>query len=87
MAKLTWTVEISVEKCFVADGFELTDERAQDMVLNDLQFAGSHEVKCKVIKTPDREVVAKVQGYKSYKDKAIRTGVKRIRPARLQEAK
>jgi hypothetical protein len=87
MAKLTWTVEISVEKLWVSDGFELTDERAQDMVLNDLQFAMGHEVKCKVIKTPDREIVAKLQGYKSYKDKAQRTGVKRIRPTRLQEEK
>ena len=69
MAKLTWTVEISVERLFVADGFELTDERAQDMVLNDLQFAGSHEVTCKVIKAPDPEKVAKVQGYKSLSDK------------------
>jgi hypothetical protein len=69
MAKFTWTVEITVAKWLVEDGFELTDERAEEMVLNDLQWAGSHEVKCKVIKSPDPEKVAKAQGYKSLSDK------------------
>jgi hypothetical protein len=72
MAKFKWTVEITVDKVWVADGFELDDERATDMVLNDLQFATHDEVKCKVIKSPDPENVAKCQGYKSAQDKKER---------------
>ncbi len=65
---LTWTVEFSVSDNWVADGFDLTDERALDMLTSDLRFAYSDELKAKVTKTPSKEQIAKLQGYKSVKD-------------------
>jgi hypothetical protein len=34
-----WTVELQVHKIWVEDGFELTDERAHDLLANYLQYA------------------------------------------------
>jgi hypothetical protein len=65
MAKFTWTVRLSVDKTWVEDGFDLTDERAKDMLRNELPQAYDFEVAAKVIKAPDPEKIAKVQGYKS----------------------
>ena len=62
--KLKWTVEFSVESSWVADGFDLTDERAKEMIASDLAYAFGHEVKAKVTKYPDALKVAKLQGYK-----------------------
>ena len=62
---ITWTVELSVSDNWVADGFELTDERALDMLASDLTFAyKGTELQAKVIKAPSKEQIAKLQGYK-----------------------
>lgn len=61
--KRTWTVKISVDDVWIADGFDLDEERLQDMVLNDLQFAGSSEVTCKIIKAPNPDTIKYIQGY------------------------
>lgn len=48
---------------WVADGFCLTDERALDMLANDLQYAyAGTELKAKVINHPDRMRVLKAFG-------------------------
>ena len=60
-----WTVEIEVVDTWVADGFNLTDERAHSMVNNDLRWAQGSEIRCKVISKPDDEAIAKEQGYSS----------------------
>jgi hypothetical protein len=66
MAKLKWTVEFSVDETWVADGFILTDERALDMLSHDLGWANiGTELRAKVIKAPDPEKIAKLQGYKT----------------------
>lgn len=59
-----WTVEFQVSDNWVADGFELTDERALEMLQNDLSYAYGYELKAKVISAPDQEAIRKVQGYR-----------------------
>lgn len=59
-----WTVEFEVTRNWVEDGFELTDERAHEMLSNDLQYAYSHELGAKITKAPDPKEIRKVQGYK-----------------------
>lgn len=60
--KLKWTVEFSVDETWVADGFNLTDERALEMLANDLAFADYNELGAKVISVPAPEEIRKVQG-------------------------
>lgn len=64
MPKLRWTVEFAVDESWVADGFILTDDRALDMLSHDLGWANvGTELGAKVIKAPDPEKIAKLQGY------------------------
>lgn len=63
MAMLRWTVEFAVDSSWVADGFDLTDERAKEMLAYDLRYAYGHELGAKVIKYPSAERVARLQGY------------------------
>lgn len=59
-----WTVEFQVADCWVADGFELTDERALDMLSNDLGWAHiDSELRAKVIKAPSQDAIRAEQGY------------------------
>ncbi|HWX14334.1 MAG TPA: hypothetical protein VNY06_05685 [Methylocella sp.] len=59
-----WTVEFEVAECWVADGFNLTDERALDMLSNDLGWTDIQtELKARVVKAPEPERIAKAQGY------------------------
>jgi hypothetical protein len=63
MPKMKWTVEFEVDTSWVADGFNLDDERAMDMLKNDLRFAISDELGAKVISSPPAARIAKLQGY------------------------
>lgn len=63
MPKFKWTVEIEVDEVWVADGFDLDDERMNDIMLEHLSYATSSEVKCKVVKSPTVSSVRKAQGY------------------------
>lgn len=58
-----WTVEFSVHQTWVEDGFELTDERAKDLIENALPHSYSHETKATVLLAPLAEEIAKVQGH------------------------
>ena len=61
--KLKWVVEFYVDETWVADGFDLDDERALDMLANDLQWATiGTELDAKVIKRPDQRLINKLQG-------------------------
>lgn len=62
MAMLRWTVEFAVDSSWVADGFDLTDERAKEMLAYDLRYAYGHELGAKVIKSPSAERIARLQG-------------------------
>jgi len=62
--KLKWTVEFEVDEIWVEDGFNLTDERALDMLANDLRFANMNtELGARVIKAPKPEKLRALQGY------------------------
>lgn len=69
----TWTAEFTVDKLWVADGFDLTDERAKQMLADDLSSAYGHEIKARVLKAPDADLVARTQGYASAADRAARS--------------
>jgi hypothetical protein len=73
-ARYRWTVEIEVDAVWVADGFDLDDRSANDMLQNRLSWARGSEVKARVIASPDPEDVAKEQGYKSATDRKARKG-------------
>lgn len=62
--KYKWTVEFEVDASWVADGFDLDDDRALDMLSHDLRYAHiGAELDAKVIKAPKREAIRKEQGY------------------------
>ncbi len=59
-----WTVEFEVAEVWISDGFELTDDRALDMLSNDLGYANiGTELRAKVIKSPKQADIAKAQGF------------------------
>lgn len=59
-----WTVEIEVDAIWVADGFDLTNERALDMLAHDLGYANvGTELRAKVKKAPRRAAILREQGY------------------------
>ena len=63
--KLKWTVEFEVDTVWVADGFDLTDDRALDMLAHDLSHANiGLELGAKVIKAPKARDIRRLQGYK-----------------------
>lgn len=61
--KLKWVVEFSVDQVWVEDGFDLSDERALEMLAADLNFALKEELGAKVLKAPSAEKIRKLQGY------------------------
>lgn len=61
---LKWTVEFTVADCWVADGFDLTDERAHAILSNDLCYAHSTELAAKVIDSPPKEIINDLQSGK-----------------------
>lgn len=63
--KFRWTVELEVAEVWVADGFDLTDERAVEMLNNDLRYASTYELGAKIIRAPDPAAIRKAQGYKA----------------------
>ena len=63
MANFKWTVEFEVDESWVADGFDLTDERAKQMIENTLPHAYGSETKAKVISAPEAQLIKRTQGY------------------------
>lgn len=60
-----WIVELEVNETWVADGFELTQERMKSMLETDLGYANSSETRCRIIHSPSEDSIAKAQGYDS----------------------
>lgn len=58
-----WTVEIEVNEVWVADGFEVTAGRLQDMLQEAIGFAHDNETRVRVIKSPSDTSIRKAQGY------------------------
>lgn len=72
--RFTWTVQFTVHPTWVADGFDLTDERALEMLHNDLAYANEDELEAKIISAPDPDEVAMEQGYRDDADRKDREG-------------
>jgi hypothetical protein len=70
MKRFKWTIEISVDESWVADGLDLQDgqDLADRLRHGILTFAPLSDMEAKVIKGPAREAIAKVQGFKSVAD-------------------
>jgi hypothetical protein len=51
----TWTVEFKVSGTWVADGFNLTDDRAMTMLRNALGWARDDELGARVLAAPPAE--------------------------------
>ena len=67
--KRTWIIEVklAVEDSWIADGFDMNAERlivVEDMLSGLLPYAYGHEftVKAKVIKSPDKAIISRLQG-------------------------
>jgi hypothetical protein len=62
MKKLEWVVRISVDPKWIEDGFNLTDERARDMLESYLPYAYSSELSAKVLERPHPDLIRKLRG-------------------------
>lgn len=58
-----WTLEIEVDESWVADGFDLDDERAHSMLAKELQYAYNDELRAKVLTSPPPDEIRLAQGY------------------------
>jgi hypothetical protein len=63
MKKIKWVVEFEVDEKWIADGFNMTNQKAMGMLENVLPFASGAEFKATVIKAPDNKLIRKIQGY------------------------
>lgn len=63
--KFKWTIEVEMDEAWVADGFDMTDERVSNMLQAYMPHVYGHEVGGRVLKRPPDEAVAKAQGYKT----------------------
>jgi energy-converting hydrogenase A subunit M len=63
MKTFKWVVEFEVTETWVEDGFNIDEDRAQDMLANALPHAYGYELKAKVLKAPDAKLIRKTQGY------------------------
>ena len=52
-----WTVEFEVAAAWVADGYDMDDERAKEMLASDLSYAYENEVSARVIEAPDADAL------------------------------
>lgn len=69
----SWVVRFEVCGTWIADGFDLTHDRALDMLSNDLGMANiGEELNARVIAAPPADRIAQEQGYKSAADKLER---------------
>lgn len=63
MKRFKWTVEIEIDETWVADGFDITDDRLLDIIAHALPYAYGHEFTGKVLSAPKRSEVLRAQGY------------------------
>jgi len=69
MAKLKYIVEFSVDKTWIADGFDIrTSQDVFNIIQNFLPYANASEVGGRVIHAPSLKDVRKLQGYKGGKN-------------------
>lgn len=59
----TWVVRFTVAPLWVADGFSISDERAEEILRRALQCATEGEYSACVLEAPSALHIARVQGY------------------------
>jgi hypothetical protein len=62
MKKLEWVIRISVAEKWIEDGFNLTDEKAKDMLASYLPYAYSSELGAKVLEKPHADLIRNLRG-------------------------
>jgi len=62
MKTFKWVVEFEVTENWVENGFNITEDRANDMIANALPYAYGSEYKATVLKSPKATLIAKTQG-------------------------
>ena len=62
--KFKWTVEFTVDRTWVEDGFNLCPETVEKMLDAVLAYAYSHERSGKVLSAPALDEILSAQGYK-----------------------
>ncbi len=63
MKMFKWKLEIEVSESWVADGFELTQQRAKDIIESAIPYSSSEETTVKILKAPTQDSIRKAQGY------------------------
>lgn len=66
--RFKWILEIEVDRTWVADGFNMTDQRAQDMLSEHLSYAHQSEIGARVLSAPDPRDIRSAQGYQDEDD-------------------
>jgi hypothetical protein len=61
--RFKWTLSVEVDETWVADGFDFTPDRVQEMSESLIAYAYPSEVKVKVVTAPDPRDVRRAQGY------------------------
>jgi hypothetical protein len=64
MKTFKWVVEFEVTENWVADGFNIDQRRAFNMIEGVLPYASGMEIKATVKKSPSEAAIKKAQGYK-----------------------
>jgi 20S proteasome alpha/beta subunit len=65
MKTFKWVVEFEISENWVEDGFDITPDRATDMIAKALYYATSNEFKATVLKAPEPKSIRQTQGYTS----------------------
>ena len=66
--RFKWTIEIEVDETWVADGFNLTDDSATEMLGKRLGWAYSHEFSARVLTSPPPVEIQRAQGFLKCED-------------------
>lgn len=59
--KLKWVIQIEVDPLWVADGFDMDDDGALDMLSCRLGYASTAELGARVLKRPAAKIVSGLQ--------------------------
>jgi hypothetical protein len=63
MKTFKWIVEFEVAETWVEDGFDINQDRANEIIADALPFANDSEIKATVLQAPDAKLIRKTQGY------------------------
>lgn len=58
-----WTVTFEIDAIWVADGFDMTEGRAKDMIERELSYSREPETRVRVLKAPSKVAILREQGY------------------------